>query len=378
MSLAHFQVIRPCYEVRQEEILQWIAKAHVASEAKVQGWPEQSVERSEFYDGISERLLRIGCGADKVQMRGVQIPDCLHTVWPKMEIYNLEENCEGARMEKRASFFATAADGILEQFYPESSPPPAHLIHVTCTGYVSPSCAQRMVSKRRWGHSTLITHAYHMGCYASIPALRVALGSLPQMDAVDIVHTELCSLHMNPALHDLEQLVVQTLFADGFIKYSMVPADRGALKVLALHEEVLADSDTHMSWSAAHWGMRMSLTKEVPLLLANAISPFFERLVQKAGQSFADVQGRAHFAIHPGGPKVIQQIAERLGLTPAQIRHSTQVFNERGNMSSATLPHIWEAMARDPQVGVGDLILSVAFGPGLCIAGAVFVKQGGV
>jgi predicted naringenin-chalcone synthase len=34
---------------------------------------------------------------------------------------------------------------------------------------------------------------------------------------VDIVHTELCSLHLQPLRHEAEQLVIQSLFADGCI-----------------------------------------------------------------------------------------------------------------------------------------------------------------
>ena len=69
-----------------------------------------------------------------------------------------------------------------------------------------------------------MTHAYHMGCYAAMPALRIAAGFVATGSRrVDSSHTELCSLHLDPTDHRLEQLVVQSLFADGLIRYS---ADR--------------------------------------------------------------------------------------------------------------------------------------------------------
>jgi predicted naringenin-chalcone synthase len=43
-------------------------------------------------------------------------------------------------------------------------------------------------------------------------------------------------------------------------------------------------------------------------------------------------------------------------------------------MSSATLPHIWQEILRSPEVCHGDLIVSLAFGPGLTLSGAVLRK----
>ena len=36
-----------------------------------------------------------------------------------------------------------------------------------------------------------------------------------------IVHTEMCSLHLDPSRHEPEQIVIQSLFADGFIAYDV-------------------------------------------------------------------------------------------------------------------------------------------------------------
>jgi hypothetical protein len=43
---------------------------------------------------------------------------------------------------------------------------------------------------------------------------------------------------MNPLNSSKEQLVIESLFADGFIKYSVTrdKPDHGAIKVISLHE----------------------------------------------------------------------------------------------------------------------------------------------
>jgi predicted naringenin-chalcone synthase len=50
------------------------------------------------------------------------------------------------------------------------------------------------------------------------------------------------------------------------------------------------------------------------------------------------------------------------------------VLADCGNMSSATLPHIWKLLLEDPAVPPGTLIPSMAFGPGLTVCGAVLQK----
>jgi predicted naringenin-chalcone synthase len=82
-----------------------------------------------------------------------------------------------------------------------------------------------------------------------------------------------------------------------------------------------------------------------------------------------------HAAIHPGGSRILDGIAACLELTEAQMAHSRRVLHERGNMSSATLPHIWARMAADPAVRPGELILSLAFGPGLTVTGNILRKE---
>ncbi len=339
-TLTHFSHLRPKHQIPQEQTLEWLAKAHAQKNGDVK-----------------ELLLKMGLGPDKIAVRGTVMDDCLHENWDEMELFN-------TGFQKKSEFYDKTVTEVFEKFYPEEASLPPHLIHVTCTGYVAPSGAQKLVASRKAGRSTIVTHAYHMGCYAAIPAIRMAMG----FGKSDIVHTELCSIHLNASLHEVEQLVVQTLFADGFIKYSVAKEGKG-LKVLALHEEIIEDSAQAMSWVCHDWGLKMTIAKEVPVMIAGALSHFLEDLMQKAGvSSLKD----AHFALHPGGPKIITQVARILKLEPFQYAHTAKVLKTMGNMSSATLPHIWEKIIQDPNIPSGTLVVSLAFGPGLSISGGLF------
>jgi predicted naringenin-chalcone synthase len=51
------------------------------------------------------------------------------------------------------------------------------------------------------------------------------------------------------------------------------------------------------------------------------------------------------------------------------------VLHRFGNMSSATLPHIWTDILAGDETPDGTLVASVAFGPGLTFAGALLRKE---
>lgn len=357
-TLHSFSHLRPRFITPQEDLLKWIAAAHGRL------LPIEEGKR------IEEKLSSLGLGPGKIDSRGSVIGDCLHRRWEEMEIYPLSPTLPaGVSLGKRMEIYQKVVEEIFDQFYPEHTPLSPRLIHVSCTGYVSPSGAQKLVSKRQ--ATTYVTHAYHMGCYASIPALRMALGHLhAERLSTDIVHTEACSLHMHPGLHTTEQLVVQSLFGDGFIKYSVGEAEEG-LSLLALHEEIIPDTSSEMTWTCHEWGFALSIAREVPVRIARSVEAFIQQLFEKSGRP---LDHSCYFAIHPGGPKIIDQLVKLLQLNPSQYAHSAAVLREYGNMSSATLPHIWQRLMEDPHVAPGSSIVSLAFGPGLSIAGALFEK----
>jgi predicted naringenin-chalcone synthase len=209
-----------------------------------------------------------------------------------------------------------------------------------------------------------------------MPAMRIAAGFICSgSERVDIVHTELCSLHLDPSDHSLEQLVVQSLFADGMIHYQMTASeDAPGLCPLAACELLVPDTSESMQWIPSEWGMQMSLARDVPDQIAGELRGFVTELYRRAGLGI-DAMKRSVAAIHPGGPKIIDRVASVLELSPAQVQTSRDVLRDYGNMSSATLPHIWMRLLADPRVPVGTLIPSLAFGPGLTICGALLEKR---
>src|SRR5665213_4172023 len=313
VRLHSFCIVRPPHSERQEESLDWLAEAHIRAE-ETQRLNNGHPPVDPGFAAMMPRLLRrYGCSPCKISSRGCELNDHLHTAWEKMEVYRLAESSKGAGMSVRSEVFARGAHRTLNAMFANESNAPDDLIHVTCTGYVSPSAAQLLVVEKGWRQRTRVTHVYHMGCYAALPAIHMGSGFLASTTCpshrVDIVHTELCTLHLDPSDHSPEQLVVQSLFADGHIRYTL---SRGSgptstttpntapsgYRILALADEMVADSADDMRWSIGEWGFRMTLTQAVPEKISTALRAFLMRLFAQADLDYEAERNSAIFAIH--------------------------------------------------------------------------------
>jgi predicted naringenin-chalcone synthase len=381
--LSRFQILRPTYEEKQENALQWIANIHAQTKTNQETHLQQKKTLEENKDYMQRMVEKFCCSPDKIATRGSEVEDFLLADEAHRKIYNCDKFPQGAPIESRMEIFFHSTKRIFEEFYSQITTPPKNLIHVTCTGYMSPSAPQWLLSQKKWGHLCQVTHAYHMGCYASIPAIHMAQGFLSQENSdnkenrVDIVHTELCTLHFNPAIHSAEQFVIQSLFADGYIFYSMqdkkhfLPDNKNnALEILSLQEILYTECADAMTWNLGQFGFQMTISRSVPSIIAENIQSYLIQLFDKAHLKFENEKPNVLFAIHPGGPKIIESIAHILKLKDEQVALSIEILNNYGNMSSATLPHIWELISKK-NMAKNTLVVSLAFGPGLTIAGGL-------
>lgn len=355
--ITDFQALSPTYEISQEKAFEWLIEAHTEAEAHFSGLTEKET----FKQQLTRKLHHVGCGPSFIHKRGHEIPDFHHLEWDKMEIYRLKKP---AGLKERQKIHQKIVLNRFEEFFPLDAKEPDHLIHVTCTGYTSPNASQILIANRGW--KTTLTPCYHLGCYGSIPAIRIARAFLKPKQIANIVHTELCTLHFNPLNHDLDQLVGQSLFSDGFIKYSVLPkTDKPHLKLLTTQEKVIPNSASAMEWLLKDWGFHFKLSKEIPSLIKAHLKEFLSSFCSE------ELIPKALFAIHPGGPKIIDNIKDLLNLSEEQVSYSREILRRHGNMSSATLPHVWQAILNDPNVPSQTPIISLAFGPGLTLAGAI-------
>lgn len=339
----------------QSLLVDWVANAH----------EESALLQGQLCD--KRRLKKFSLHKSYISQRYMECPDTSDD-WKNNEIYRITPEAPyGVDIKKRNDFFSECALKRLAQSY-ENKKNPDHFIHVTCTGYIAPSAPQ--VYFANTPNAPEITHAYHMGCYASLPSIRLAKSLAAEGKMVDIFHNEICSIHMNPSNHSPEHIVVETLFADGHIGYQISREQKG-FKILGVKEKIIPDTSSNMGWIPSSHGMMMTLTRDVPLKIQENILSFVMEMISDFNLDLAHIIKKGVFAIHPGGPRIIEVVKNKLEIRDDQIKESKKVLFERGNMSSATLPHIWHEIEQS-DYPKGTYVLSLAFGPGLTVFGSVF------
>ncbi len=242
------------------------------------------------------------------------------------------------------------------------------LVVVSCTGYATPGLD--ILLSRDLGMAAHLQRLSigHMGCYAAIPGLSAAAdGVVARGRTAVVLCLELTSLHIQPTTDDREQMVSHALFSDAAAAVALRPGGRG-LEFVDVVARTDADRAALMTWDVTDLGFRMGLSPRVPKVLHLHVADVVGELLAPAGLAIGDV---ARWAVHPGGPQILDVVQERLGLTEDQIGASRDVLRDHGNCSSATTLLILQRMLADGGLSSGDHVVAMAFGPGLTLYAAL-------
>ncbi len=242
------------------------------------------------------------------------------------------------------------------------------LATVSCTGYANPGLDVHLAKDLGMRPAVRRLAVGHMGCYAAIPGLAVATDYVvAQRRSAVLVCTELPSLHVQPPPHDTEQAVAHALFADACASLVLAPSQIAGEGLDVIAVETLTDvgSIADMTWDITDHGFRMTLSSRVPALVARNVHTLVHRLLTDRGLTPDDVR---HWAVHPGGPRIIDKVQEVFSLGEVQLKQSRDILSRYGNCSSATILLTLASMCPVP---VGDYVLALAFGPGLTVTGAL-------
>lgn len=243
-----------------------------------------------------------------------------------------------------------------------------HLITVSCTGFAAPGPDTAIIDTLGLSRDTARTHVGFMGCHGVINALRVAIAFGSEPGAVILlVAFEMCSLHFHYS-KEPQKVIANALFSDGSAAVLLGRALRGGggPRPIATASMLIPDSQEAMSWHIGQHGFEMTLSMEVPGLIEANLRAWLEPWLAARGLAIGDVAG---WAVHPGGPRILDAVERAMGLLPEALGASREVLAENGNMSSPTVLFILERLVR---AGVRGPLVMLAFGPGLAAEAALF------
>ena len=233
-----------------------------------------------------------------------------------------------------------------------------HVIVTSCTGLYAPGLDLELVERCGLDPSVERTMVGFMGCYAAINALKLARHIVRSEPAarVLVVDLELCSLHLQETT-DLEQMLSFLVFADGCAA-SIVSADPVGLSLDGFHAVLVPDTRELITWKIRNLAFDMVLSGRVPGAIASGLASRGAAILGGAEPGAIDL-----WAVHPGGRSVLDAVERGLGLAPEALLVSRDVLRRYGNMSSATVMFVLQAILATSTPGQRGCGMS--FGPGL-------------
>jgi predicted naringenin-chalcone synthase len=308
-------------------------------------------------------LKKVLCGDNGVDARHLALD-------PFMEIFDQTPDALQARFARHAPALATqAAQRALKDANCQPDEIDAVLIS-TCTGYLCPGLTSYVSEQLRLRQNVFALDLVGQGCGAALPNLRAAESILTAGRAKKIlsVCVEVCSaaFYLDD---DAGVLISACLFADGagaaVLSNEPLPNRRRVEWKFTDSRLVTAERET-LRFSHKNGMLRNILLPQVPQVASETAAKLLSDSLLKAGVRREEITG---WILHTGGRDVILALCEKINLTEADVRHSSAVLREFGNISSPTVYFVLERALRDTVPG--GLWWMSAFGAGFTCHGAL-------
>ena len=240
------------------------------------------------------------------------------------------------------------------------------LATTTCTGRLCPSLDTRFIRALGMRQDVRRVHVGDTGCASGVVALQQAatyVAAYPTARAL-VVAAEICSAtyYLDDAL---ETAVANAIFADGAA--AVLVAGTGDGVALVDHRTLLRPEYLDLMGFTYPGGRpRILLSKEIRHIAAGMLKELSEAMLLDHGLKRADVR---FWVLHSAGRRVIEKAKDLLDLTDQDLRFSREVLRNFGNMSSATVLFVLDAVLRSEEPRPGDWGLLAALGPGFAAEG---------
>ena len=252
-----------------------------------------------------------------------------------------------------------------------------YLVCVSSTGFLTPGFTALMIRELGLSPSCARLDVVGMGCNAGLNGLTAVTGwaAAHPGDLAVLVCTEACSAAY---VFDgtMRTSVVNSLFGDGSgalaVRAWDVPgtAPEELPELLNFASCMIPEAIDAMrfDWDDEAVKFSFSLDREVPYVVGAHAEEVIDRLLAGSGVRRSEI---AHWIVHSGGKKVVDSIRVNLGLTSHDLRHTTGVLRDYGNLSSGSFLFSYKRLRNEGVVRTGDYAVFMTMGPGSTIETAL-------
>lgn len=248
------------------------------------------------------------------------------------------------------------------------------IMFTSVTGVAAPSVDARLVGRLGLRPDVKRVPVFGLGCVAGaagLARLHDYLRGWPDHVAV-LLSVELCSLTVQRGDASPANLVASALFGDGAAAVVACGGGRrpGRQEVMAQRPEVLATrshlypaSEHVMGWQVRDSGFGVLLDAGVPDVVRSHLAEDVHGFLADHGLTADEM---AVWVCHPGGPKVLEAVADALALPSGALELTWRSLAANGNLSSSSVLHVLADTLALRRPGPGAYGLLIAMGPGFC------------
>ena len=240
------------------------------------------------------------------------------------------------------------------------------VLSVSCTGYMMPSLEVHLGHRLGLNPAARRVPITELGCSGGVAAIGLASEILKAGRAGQnalVVTTELSSLCLQTAEPAISDVMGGILFGDASAAAVITSDNRGkGPRILGSRSVLWPESTSDLGMRLTTTGFRLELSRHVPRLIRRHLRSTVDTFLADHRLTLSDL---SFWAIHPGGPRILESIGESLGLSNEALRPSWEVWETCGNLSSATALFILRALLDADNLASGALGMLLAAGPGL-------------
>jgi len=236
------------------------------------------------------------------------------------------------------------------------------LVVNTCTGYLCPGVSTYVLEALGLSPETRVYDLVGAGCGGAIPNLEIAGGLLDGDPGVVLsVSVEICTATFQMG-DDLSLIISNALFGDGASATVLWRRPEG-LRVVDSARLYAPQYREDIRYVYRQGQLHNQISMRLPEILRPLVGRVVAGLLERHGLAPADIR---HWAIHPGGEKILSALQEELRLPPERVQVAREIMEAYGNMSS---PTVWFEMERILAAGIDpdDWCVMLAMGAGLSV-----------
>ncbi|WJX51127.1 hypothetical protein P8452_37353 [Trifolium repens] len=225
------------------------------------------------------------------------------------------------------------------------------------------------------------TMLYFSGCSGGVAGLRVAkdIAENNPGSRVLLATSETTIIGFKPPSVDRPyDLVGVALFGDGAgaMIIGSDPVFETETPLFELHtsaQKFIPDTEKKIDGRLTEEGISFTLARELPQIIEDNIEGFCNKLIDVVGLENKEYN-KLFWAVHPGGPAILNRVEKRLELSPQKLNASRKALMDYGNASSNTIVYLEYMLEEEKKIrkaGGGDSEwgLILAFGPGITFEG---------